>query len=417
MAAAQDGQGRIVTFSHDGYSKKMFDVNLTDSNLVQLNKNVIRWVSAGHPEAQQEYVNLNDEQVTEEKLFSSKIAIWCGGDREKQISPRAVLEFIRNGGGFIHGMTPWGWLQLNPGKTLDMMPYLSVLKAVGLCYTDDYIGGDALEIRVQDNKASDAHLLRFLQANCCNPTEVLKKAAFVRMLQAVPKDTGSGAIRTAVELIWGVCCNGIEDCLPTSGRPTKSKDERGMLDMWQLCVDYQNMDNIKAPGCQNFPGDFTKPPPLTCATIEINSVREDFHSTGFYAPAGKTIIVEVISGNAGKNWSLIIGAHRDYLSEDNIRRWPKVQMSRALINNTYHLSSTFGGLIYLSSPHDEDSRIVVTLVDVVEAPQFILGENSVEQWRLRRGAAGLWADIIGNYVTITVPSSSIRELDDPTEVR
>ena len=35
-------------------------------------------------------------------------------------------------------MTPWGYLQLNPNKQMEDMPFIDILAAAGLYYTDGY---------------------------------------------------------------------------------------------------------------------------------------------------------------------------------------------------------------------------------------------------------------------------------------
>ncbi|ESO02575.1 hypothetical protein HELRODRAFT_150637, partial [Helobdella robusta] len=43
-------------------------------------------------------------------------------------------------------------------------------------------------------------------------------------------------------------------------------------------------------------------------------------------------------------------------------------------------------------------------------------ESSRKSWKESKNSTGLWADISGRYVTITVPSASVRNLEDPGPV-
>ena len=119
-------------------------------------------------------------------------------------------------------------------------------------------------------------------------------------------------------------------------------------------------------------------------------------------------------------WSVCIGCHRDNLTNcSEWRRWPDVVVEKSLDNQSIALSSPFGGLIYLRSHKETHSHSVidVELHNAVPAPHFDLKDpESVHNWKVRRDAPGLWADLSGEFITITLPSSSIREIDDPSKV-
>ena len=51
--------------------------------------------------------------------------------------------------------------------------------------------------------------------------------------------------------------------------------------------------------------------------------------------------------------------------------------------------------------------------NVVETPYFdVTKPKYSEDWETIRTKPGLWAEIAGNHIILTIPSSSIRELDD-----
>ena len=49
----------------------------------------------------------------------------------------------------------------------------------------------------------------------------------------------------------------------------------------------------KAPGIQEWPGDFSVPPPLKTVTMEIESHYFDWYPTGYYLPAGQQATLQV----------------------------------------------------------------------------------------------------------------------------
>ena len=77
------------------------------------------------------------------------------------------------------------------------------------------------------------------------------------------------------------------------------------------------------------------------------------------------------------------------------------------------MNSAFGGLLFLHSPNDEPSSITVNLHHVVLSPTYDLTDpNRAQLWQYRRQeAAGLWADIAGEYIVFNVPRKKIVHLD------
>jgi hypothetical protein len=62
--------------------------------------------------------------------------------------------------------------------------------------------------------------------------------------------------------------------------------------------------------------------------------------------------------------------------------------------------------------------IYVTITNVVDIPYYnIFDEESINNWdNNRQNAPGLWAEIAGEHFIFTVPASSIRNLEDPSEI-
>ena len=49
----------------------------------------------------------------------------------------------------------------------------------------------------------------------------------------------------------------------------------------------------KAPGIDEWPGDYTMPPPLKTVTMEIQANYWDWYPTGYYLPAGQEATMQV----------------------------------------------------------------------------------------------------------------------------
>jgi hypothetical protein len=151
---------------------------------------------------------------------------------------------------------------------------------------------------------------------------------------------------------------------------------------------------IKATNIEEFPGDFVAKPETTTAILTVKSKFDEFHCTGFYAPAGGSITVTVLSGNP-TGWDFRISCHTDDLTPmDCLNRWPIV-CSCVKLRKTMSVTTAFGGLIYLDSPKG-NSTLRIKLEAVVEAPYFDLTKpETVRSWNTSRNAPGLWAELCG----------------------
>ncbi|ESO88164.1 hypothetical protein LOTGIDRAFT_126693 [Lottia gigantea] len=148
------------------------------------------------------------------------------------------------------------------------------------------------------------------------------------------------------------------------------------------------------------------------------SQLEDVYPTGCYLKAGDEAIVTIQTEEALKyGWRLQIGCHTDRLhTVDNHIRWPYLTETVPVDRRRFKITSLYGGLIYFISP-GRRCALEAVLSNVVEAPFFDLTNRArVDGWKERRYAPGLWADICGQFIIITLPSKNIRHIDDLTEV-
>ena len=76
------------------------------------------------------------------------------------------------------------------------------------------------------------------------------------------------------------------------------------------------------------------------------------------------------------------------------------------------MSSAFGGLLFFESPASGASSITVNLHHVVLTPTYdITDPNRAAIWTYKcTNAAGLWADIAGQYIVFNLPSTSVVHL-------
>jgi len=411
LAAAEFGQGRIVVIAQNDYASMILENDQsTVKALSKFHTNLKQWLTRGTYEALDSIVNAKDK-VSKEKLMSSKVVIFDGN--VGAISLRDLTEYVRNGGALFYCLTPIRWLQSNKGKTLFDLPYMNLLTEVGISFTDENNDVDEAGFLVEANAAEYAHLLRALEKYRRIQYSITAESIMLASLQFVPREKLL-QLNSTLEMIWKNCREQIGEGFIPGRTDALDEKDKVILRLWLLCYDVLQPPNIKAPGVIFFPGDFSDKPPLKHHTLEFHSDREDFHSTACYLPAGQTLKVEVLSGNEGQDWELLIGCHTDDLRNQNkLQRWPIVHKKVKLTQRGLEVSTPFGGLIYLISPNKPRQRISMKLENVVDSPNFSLtkGEKAKTTWEVSRKSPGLWADIEGRFITITLPASSVREME------
>ena len=126
--------------------------------------------------------------------------------------------------------------------------------------------------------------------------------------------------------------------------------------------------------------------------------------------------LEGASEIARKGLALRIGCHSDILWHlDAWRRHPEICRSVCVKEECTRIASPHGGLIYIEVPRGlTREEISVFLRGGVPAPRFVLGKTSSKDWKKKiRKFPAPWAEMETSRIILTVPSSSIRKLDDP----
>jgi len=165
-----------------------------------------------------------------------------------------------------------------------------------------------------------------------------------------------------------------------------------------------------------FPGSPPEGTPHTNRSVTIDPGTVGWKSTGAYAEPGRVVAVKIPKELAGKGLAVRIGCHKDTLyHKDKWSRAPEITMSRRLDAATTSIASAFGGPVYIDLPDGAATEpFEVTLKGVIAAPMFVLGQTDPDQWRRTiRNAPAPWAELVTDKVILSVPSSSIRDLDDP----
>lgn len=151
--------------------------------------------------------------------------------------------------------------------------------------------------------------------------------------------------------------------------------------------------------------------------------RENLYSTGLYAAPGEYIEVTVPKELLDKGIGIQIGSHSDNLNQwvagkEDWRRMPRIVRTDRITKTTTRIASPFGGLIYVTAaPKAPSWSGQVKIARAVEAPLYIAGKTTPEQWKeqLKNNKAP-WGELATGKVILTVPDSVLQKVADPAYV-
>lgn len=188
---------------------------------------------------------------------------------------------------------------------------------------------------------------------------------------------------------------------------------------------------------KEFPGRISPTDRRETLDIDIEFPVHRMVSTGGYAAPGEEIELEVPDEFVQYGYSLFIGIHKDNVSQiKDAMRDTNVIESIKIIGKTTKLKNKRGGPVYIDtwmikegtteglswSEAEKDKAFKkgsykLKLKNVVRLPYFKLGKTTLEQWvnEIRCNPAP-WAELEANHVIITVPSSVVRNINNPEPV-
>ncbi|MBM3500583.1 MAG: hypothetical protein FJX74_18155, partial [Armatimonadetes bacterium] len=437
VAAARLGQGRIVALGHNGY---FGGGGLREADTGRLMGNAVRWLAGGQ-EPKVAVLGLGDflalmgeQGLNAEAIdggdWTTKLAghnvlvtTWAPGFSAQQV--QAVSDFIRNGGGFLSGDTPWGWLQLNPGKTLaGEHGGNKLLAPAGLVWVDGMVGRTSEKGYACDGDIPElTHAGRALAAveAYAGGTRELTKDELAQASQIVTRaamDIPAEDMLFRPKLVALQQAHGAE-AVPGPNQPLKIDNVLARL---ALTLQLQEIRaatperTVAHPSAELFPGAVPADAERVTRTVSIDTRIPAWHSTGLYAAPGELVLVQAPDAAAGKGLHVRIGCHTDGLwHHGEWKRAPEISRNFPLGAPVTKAANAFGGLVYIEVPDTcALGTVQLQIANVVEAPHFVLGRTDPGEWnRSVRGRPAPWAELETRNVILTVPSEDIRTLDDP----
>jgi hypothetical protein len=439
------GKGRIVAFAHDSM---LGPEALKQADTLRFLKNAVAWAGGASPKLRTiGYPDLakalGGEETKAIPKFEAGMVLVISPSNLNEAKTQEIQAFVEAGGGLFTGVPGWGWLQTRPGKSLDAdMPMQQLLASAGLAFGTGFAerkkGSANFEVGAIPKGTNSALSVdaveTWLAGGMAPPAAEAEpiRAAVNRMAGAVP---AKYADPLRVRLAKSIDKAGGKIPVPMPKKAVGANDPNGKLLLGittQMALELPT-NLVKAhPAAAGFPGAVdakaarvtrkvginVDPTGYICNGVGVSANSDIWHSTGLYAAPGETITVELPEAVKGQGVGIQIGGHSDQLW--NAKSWsraPQVVKRTKAASGKTELANPFGGLVYITVPAKAKlGTIEATVANAVEAPRFVLGATSKEEWNKLRSAPGPWAEFEGRNVILTVPSESARKVEDPIEL-
>jgi len=346
--------------------------------------------------------------------LDSYAAVVCDAHRFKPDTIEAIRQFVQEGGGLLTAGLGWGWLQLNPGKSISDHPGNRLLNACGIAWCDGTLDAEAdraFSVRELDHEFHAGDSIRKLEEsrNAGGKFSGQAAATLIAALRVIPND--HPVYLSAKRIVE----SNQSPIVITQSSPLRAKDgvERVIV---ALQIDLEKRASpaeVRAhPSAVAFPGSVPAEAGRITRNIEFDRSIPGWHGTGVYAAPGEVVRITIDGESSGLK--VRIGCHTDELwHHDRWSRVPDVAREYSFRGQAAECSSAFGGLVYIDNTKPKAGRVSVTIDGVVAAPRYVFGVTTPEQWIVERAHVAPWAELESNRVIVSVPSASIRSLEDP----
>jgi len=466
LAAARYGKGRVVLAGHEGLYG-----NAQRPDQRRLILNTATWLGGDHPKPirvlvvdhRQVAPVLKDAGFDVTVVGFDKLAaslpnadmVFLSGNhftsKEQASLLKAVAEFIQNGGGCFDGVPGWGWQQLNPRLSLsDDFGGNKLTARMGLVIADGMVDGTGKEGFLADRSGlaltHAGHALAALEKQARGEAK-LSKEEFAQVSHTLTNACCSvpSEDKELLPTLRAMIAKQGATAVPMPKQPLGLDNPIGRI----ACV-IQNTEMRRAPveklkahsAASGFPGPVPPEAKRVEASVTIDTSVPDWASTGLYAPPGEAIEVTLPAGAEKAGLGLRIGSHTDTIwGHDRWSRFPEISYATSLTQPATRFGNPFGGIVYVTVPRHfkldssvarlsetesesrprkgglPSTRISVRIKGAVEMPYFVLGKTPLDAWRTTiRKRPAPFAELATRKIILIIPSSVVRDLDDPTGV-
>lgn len=335
-----------------------------------------------------------------------------------------LRQAVESGKGLLVGDLGWGWLQLNPGKSLSEDHAGNQLFApMGIVWLDGM-----LKRTTTDGKAYDttAPLPTFTNASLALDAALAKtpvadgdraqvSALLANTAQALP-----GTDPILWPRLHALLADTSVNMVPSPQAPIRETDllPRLVLTMQLRELAKLPPEQVTAhPAAAAFPGVVPADAPRISAQFTVQPTIPGWASTGLYVAPGELVTLTFPADQAKAGYKVRIGSTTCRLWDKPAwTRAPDVIREFAVKTAEVKVASPFGGLLYVVVPDQATGEpFPVTVAGAVAAPYFKAGETDLVAWRdTIRHLAAPRAELACDKAILIVPSEFVRNLDDPT---
>jgi hypothetical protein len=463
VAVAQIGSGRIAALTHSSYAS----ADAMQGDTAALMNALISWCGS-HQNSSSLHARvitnnkqladwLNAKQIRSEHWDEARFESGAGRARLLHEAPGPHSGFpcdvvvysgtpsldvamtlaaaTRLGQGLIVAQTGWGWQQLSNDAPMRTNPWNIALADAGIAWTSEYADDTAPDAFLVTNPSPLSHgtrALAFFNDRQTNPPAskpTREESSQLRQASRSLMDMARFAQNDAALAALNEVETAVADRIPTESDPIRAHE--GLVRMSLARVVANDIENAASadpntikphPASKAFPGEVPPDAPRIAATAIINLSTPAWHSTAMYAPPGEVVTLTITPTDSAAKRALErgrvavrVGCHTDQLwHKSDWQRVPSISLRIPLVEGANQFASPFGGLIYIDVDNNTQGDLRVDAQNVIAAPLFVRGKTSVDAWRASiRSAPAPWAELATDKVILSVPSTSIRDLDDP----
>jgi hypothetical protein len=432
VACGYLGSGRVVAFAHDGYFG-LEALKVADTGILLVN--ALHWAAA---QKRSPRVGLIDGHALQSlfEIQGASVARTTLGDNLRtydvlvvtpyRLTPQEVPKlrsFVESGGGLLAAATGWGWQQ-GSRKPMSAFSGNLVLNGSGIGWTDGFAkptttGRFSLNNEISPFVNAATALELIASHSAARQKDFATALESVRLaLAAIP----------AAEVAFRAKTNSILkdlrrlDLVPSREKPVRADDplRRFAVGLETVIAQDAPVAGVKAlTASRSFPGAVSAGPAKSEHTVIINTAVPGWHSLGLYAAPGDRVTVSAPRTVLALDLTIQIGSHTDQLWHlDSWERMPQIVRRFPVTEAHTNSANGLGGLIYIDVPEGAPSRkFPVSINNAVEAPFYRLGVTTNDEWQRKlRHRPGPWAELEGKKIIFTVPSSAVRNLEDPKAV-
>ena len=441
MAAARYGQGRAVAAGHEGF---FGGGNLKNPANIRLVANIAAWAGGRAGKVLRVGLDHQDAGLTEvldkagcratvlqARDFPAALknidVLWLdqasldGAKSRPMVN--AVRGWVKSGGGLVITGPAWGWQSVHESLSLtrdhsgnQLLLPMGIAFAGGMLEPtgkQGYLAGDVPTLTHSQQALNALEARSTERGTLTEPQLEQATTTLGEAIGALP-ETQSGFVRRVERL-----CEDKGSLIPSREKPITQAMPFARL---KAVLDMRKLRRLPAsqvtanPAAASFPGLVPADAARETRTVTVDTAIPLWHGTGLYAAPGEIVTVTLPASAAHKGLSIRIGSHSDTLWHlERWERFPEITMSRPLDAVVVRVASPFGGALFVEVPEAcALGKVQVNIAHAVAAPRFVRGVTDIQAWKQTiRNAPAPWAELEGNLVTLSVPSSAVRDLEDP----